>query len=68
MDFVPRGMALLIIIVFFIGTLIGSLLPETGNILANHLKLPSHIFNIIFLIIGIAIASLAFYIGLQSNK
>ena len=57
-----RGMAPRIILVFLSGTLVGSLAPETGNILAYMLKMPykeGHFFNPYFLglgIIGIVLA------------
>ncbi len=68
MGFDARGMAFLIIVVFLIGTLIGSVLPETGNFVASKLGMGAHSFNIVFLIIGITCACLALFFGLQSNK
>ena len=63
---ISRIMAFCIIAVFLIGTTIGSVLPESGNILAQVLQYPrqeSHIFNPIFLVIGIIGIMLACAIG-----
>ena len=65
MDITARSMALYIILVFLAGTLIGSLLPESGNVLASLLGLPAHIFNPLFLVIGIIGIVLALYLGLR---
>lgn len=51
-----RGVAFRIILVFLIGTLVGSLAPELGNILAYMLGCPiqdAHMFNPFFLALGI---------------
>ena len=58
-----RGLAFRIILVFFIGTGIGSVLPESGNALAYLLKVTAHGFNIVFLDIGIIGTLLALHIG-----
>jgi hypothetical protein len=63
-----RGVALGIIFVIFIGTIIGSVLPESGNVLqhllGNHKQ--AHAFNIVFLIIGILGVGVALYLGYRS--
>ncbi len=46
-------MAFPTIVVFLVGTAIGSTLPELGNFLARYLGIPSHSFNIVFLAVGI---------------
>jgi len=66
MDNTTRAMALVLVPVFLFGTLLGSLLPETGNVLAQLLRLPAdqnHIFNGVFLVIGILGVGLALHIG-----
>lgn len=66
MDNISRGLAFRIIAVFFLGTLVGSLLPETGVIAAHYLQIPeasAHIFNPIFLAFGVLGVCLALYIG-----
>ena len=70
-----RNMALRIIGVFFIGTLIGSMLPESGNVLVNIInnyemqKLSDpHVFNPCFLFIGIVGTVLALCPGRGSGS
>ena len=59
-----RGMAFRTIAVVLIGTAIGSMLPETGNVVAGVLNLPdAHIFNQVFLIVGITGVMLALFTG-----
>jgi len=63
---ISRALAYLFIAVFFIGTIIGSLSPESGNLLAHILGVPegrSHIFNPCFLVLGIVGIVLACAIG-----
>jgi len=51
-----RTVAFRIIPVLLVGTTVGSLLPETGNVATDLLGLPGeqcHIFNPLFLVIGI---------------
>jgi len=60
-----RGMAFCTIIVILIGTAIGSMLPETGNVISRILNLPgtdAHVFNPVFCIIGIIGTVLALFI------
>ena len=66
MDNKTRAVALVLVPVFLFGTLIGSLLPESGNVLAQLLRLPGdsfHTFNGMFLVIGILGIGLALHIG-----
>jgi len=63
MDCDARAMALCIVLVFLIGTAVGSVLPEFGNIVAIKLGIWSHQFNIVFLALGIAGIGLALYLG-----
>ena len=65
-----RAMAFRLILVFFFGTLIGSLLPESGNVMAYILEPPgyqTHAFNGLFFIIGVLGIGLACHIG-RSNS
>ncbi len=48
-----RGMAFRFIAVVFCGTLVGSLLPELGTVLAYNLGIFAHKFNPYFLALGI---------------
>ena len=53
---ISRSVAFLPVLVFLSGTLVGSLLPESGNVLAHILGISnsqSHIFNPLFLAVGI---------------
>jgi hypothetical protein len=59
-----RGVALLSVAVFLAGTLVGSVLPESGTVLASQLGIFPHIFNPIFLALGIIGAGLALFLGL----
>ena len=63
-----RSMAFRIVLVFLIGTLVGSLLPETGTVLAHNLGIFSHIFNPFFLALGIIGIVLACYIGCRKSR
>lgn len=67
MDIMSRGMALGVISVFFIGTAIGSVLPEFGNLLAQKLDVRPHSFNIVFLVVGIIGIGVALYLGHKSS-
>ena len=58
-----RVMALCIILIFLIGTAIGSALPEFGNLLAHRISVGSHSFNILFLAVGIVGVGVALYLG-----
>jgi len=58
-----RIMALGIILVFFIGTGIGSALPEFGNLVATRINIGSHSFNVLFLALGIIGIGVALYLG-----
>ena len=69
--YTARRVALPIIVVFLAGTLLGSLAPESGNVLAFLLGLPpekGHIFNPVFLAIGIIGTGLALYPGYKHGK
>ncbi len=58
-----RNVAFRIVAIFLFGTLVGSLLPETGTVLAYNLGIFSHIFNPYFFAVGIIGVSLACAIG-----
>lgn len=58
-----RGMAFRTIAVILAGTAIGSMLPETGNVAAGIFNLPAHIFNQVFLIVGVTGVMLALFTG-----
>ena len=69
--FTARSVALRLVLIFLAGTLLGSLAPELGNILAFLLGLPpekGHIFNPVFLAIGIIGTGLALYPGYAKRK
>ncbi len=63
-----RSMAFRIIPVFLLGTLVGSALPEFGNILAGKLGLWSHEFNSAFLAVGVVGVMLALYLGYKDGR
>ena len=63
MDNLSRGLALCAILIFFIGTAVGSVLPEFGNILAQRVGIGAHQFNIVFLALGILGIGVALYLG-----
>jgi len=70
MDMETRTVALVFITVFFVGTLIGSLLPEWGNIAVRILHLTgdkAHIFNGVFLIGGILGIGMALHLGYRNS-
>lgn len=70
MDIATRGMALRLVAVFLGGTLVGSILPEWGNVLAIYIGYrghTTHIFNPFFLAFGIIGVCLALYIGYRSR-
>ncbi len=51
-----RVLAFRVVVVFIVGALVGSMSPESGNVLALYLKMPyasGHFFNPLFLAIGI---------------
>ena len=68
LGFLTRSVALRVIVVFFGGTFIGSILPEFGNVLAERLGLWSHQFNVFFLTLGIIGIVLACVIGYKSCR
>ena len=61
-----RSVALHLVFVLLIGTLVGSVLPEFGNLLAQKLRLWSHTFNVVFLAVGIVGIGVALYFGYRS--
>ena len=66
-----RGMALRIVLVFLSCTLVGSLAPETGNILSVLLKLSyaeGHFFNPFFFALGIIGIGVALYPGFRQGS
>ena len=67
LDNLSRGLALYPILVFFLGTAIGSVAPEFGNIVAERLGLWAHRFNIVFLALGLAGVGLALYLGYMGS-
>ena len=58
-----RGLALCFILVFLVGTAVGSVLPEFGNLLAQKIGIRAHFFNVHFLVLGIMGISVALYLG-----
>lgn len=61
---ISRSVAFLPVLVILGGTLVGSVLPESGNVLAYILGISNsqgHIFNPLFLAVGIVGIVLAFY-------
>ncbi len=58
-----RKLALRTFLIFLIGTAIGSTLPELGDVLAVHLKIEPHFFNIFFLCVGFVGVVLAYFVG-----
>lgn len=78
--FAPRSLALRIVVSFLLGTLCGSLLPETGNILADTLGLQRgevfnpfglsvhHVFNPCFLALGLIGIGVALYFGYRRSR
>ena len=65
---ISRSMAFLFILVILIGTVIGSILPEFGNVLANHLDQGAHKYNIHFLVIGVLGIVLALYFRFEVHR
>ena len=63
-----RRLAFRIIPVVLIGTLFGSLLPETGDLLALRLGIWPHDFNVVFLTLGFLGLNLALYLGRTSRR
>jgi len=62
-----RAVALCIILIFFIGTGIGSALPEFGNLVATRLGIGGHSFNILFLALGVLGIGVALYLGYRCS-
>ena len=58
-----RTMAFCIILVFLVGTAIGSMAPEFGNILAQRIGVRAHFFNVYFLVLGVVGIGVALYLG-----
>ena len=58
-----RIMALGVILAFFVGTAIGSALPEFGNLVATRIGIWAHSFNVLFLALGIIGIGVALYLG-----
>ena len=58
-----RGLASCAIFVFLIGTAIGSMAPEFGDLLATAIGIRSHFFNTHFLVLGIVGIGMALYLG-----
>ena len=57
--------------VFIIGTIMGSVAPESGNVVAYFLGLPetfSHVFNILFAVLGIGGIALACRARPRANR
>ena len=65
-----RSMALRTVVVVLIGTAVGSVLPETGNLVVLYITKGTdvHVFNIVFLIIGIIGIVLALYLGYKGSR
>ncbi len=68
MDIGSRVLALPAILVVIVGTFIGSVLPELGNVLAIRLKWNPHIFNGAFLAVGGIIIVLALFLGFKNSR
>ena len=71
LDNPTRSMALRAFIIVLIGTAIGSVLPETGNLWASYIGFEGravHAFNYCFLIVGIIGISVALYIRYRCNR
>lgn len=65
-----RNVALRTVAVFLCGTLVGSVVPESGNVLAHMLEFPEgsgHFFNPCFLVIGIIGIVLALFVGHKTS-
>ena len=58
-----RGLALCFILVFLVGTAVGSMAPEFGNLLAKKVGVWAHFFNVYFLVLGILGIGVALYLG-----
>ena len=58
-----RSLAFRTIVVILAGTAVGSMLPEMGNVVAGTLNLPAHIFNQVFLFVGVTGVMLALFTG-----
>ncbi len=63
MGFASRVMALRTVAVFLLGTLVGSLVPESGSILAYNMGIFPHALNPLFLAVGIVGIGLACVVG-----
>ncbi len=71
MGSVARILAFRLVLVFLGGTLVGSLVPEPGNALAYTLGLPDesgHLFNPLFLALGIVGIVLACAVGYKKHR
>jgi len=62
-----RILALCFILIFLVGTAIGSVLPEFGNILATKIGIRAHFFNVYFFVLGIVGIGLALYLGYRAG-
>ena len=66
-----RGMAFRTIAIVLIGTAIGSVLLESGNVASRLLGLPgsqAHVFNAVFLTVGVIGIMLALYLGYRHSR
>jgi len=66
MGILSRSLAFRIVGMFLLGTLLGSLLPESGNVLVHLLgnsEIDIHAFNPCFLALGVAGIVLALRVG-----
>lgn len=64
----PRGVAFRAVCVFLVATVVGSVLPEFGNLAAVALGLQVHTFNVVFLSLGIIGVGMALHIGLAKSR
>lgn len=67
LGFASRGMALCIVLAVLLGTLVGSMAPEFGTILASNIGMVAHVFNTVFFIVGIVGVVLALFVGRGSR-
>jgi len=62
-----RGLALCFILVFLVGTAVGSMAPEFGNLLAAKIGIRAHFFNVYFLVLGVVGVGVALYLGYRAG-
>ncbi len=63
-----RRVAFRVVFGFVAGTLVGSTLPEVGNVVAKYLGYGAHDFNIYFLVVAVVGIMLALYSRYKNSR